>query len=435
MNEFERPTRIRWYVVLTAGLLALTIYLHRSASSPARTTILRDFQERGFKMDDAVMGDIQAAFSWGYLFQIVGGIAGARFGNRIALTFFALATSLAMFGSGVAVSPSMLFWMTFWIGVAQAGIIPCVSQLLKDWMPASRRGISSGIFTASMGTGAALANYLTGKLLKFQSWRTIYIEYALVGVMWSIWFALWFRNRPADHPQVNDAERRLIEAGQTDGPASPSPLTWRVWAAMFLSWNQWMNCLQQFFRNFFYTFFITGFPAFLEYAYHVDVEEATKLASIPLISSIAGVLAGGQLIDYLLSRTGSKWISRSGLAMIGHVICGVAVLAASRAPNVELAVALIGFGIFFFGFGSPCTWAMTMDIAGKNTSSFIAVSNMVGVFAGISCPKIVGQMFVQAKAGEIGWNQIFFLFAGINLAAALCWLTINPKPARIPGES
>lgn len=424
---------VRWLVVCLAGLLALTIYLHRTATSPARTSIIADFRAAGWDFDDKGMGDVQAAFSWGYLFQVVGGIVGARFGNRFALTFFAVGTSLSILGSGMATSPAMLWWTTFGIGVTQAGIIPCVSQLIKDWVPIDRRGLASGIFTGSMSIGSALATFLTGLLLAYTRWPAIFVAYAVIGFCWSLGFSLWFRNRPEEHSQVNPAELALIYAGQQETGRKQTRASWKVWWSMLYCWNQWANCLQQFCRNFFFTFFITGFPAFLEYAYEIPASEAGMLSAIPLTTVIVGLFVGGQSIDAILRRTGSHWLSRSALAGGGHLICGLLVLAAAWAPNVNTAVALIGAGIFFFGFGSPCTWAITMDIAGKYTSPFIAVSNTVGVIAGIWCPKVTGQMFVDAKSGAIGWDRIFFLFAGINLLAAILWFSINSKyPAKIP---
>jgi len=438
----ERPTMIRWVVAVVVGMLAVVIYMHRSCIAPASTTI-----EAEFRIDSATMGNIQAAFSWGYLFQLLGGILAGRFGCRWTLTLFAIGSSLAVFGSSLSRTPEMLWWSTFGIGLAQAGIVPCVSHLLKDWMPATQRGISGAFFTGSMSIGATLASSLTGLLLASTGWRIIFAAYGVVGLVWAVGFSLWFRNRPQEHWQVSQAEIELILAGRTETPAAPvAPhRDWtarlrhdlrafaRVTLTMLSSWNQWANCGQQFCRNFVYTFFITGFPAFLIKAFGVSTAEAGGLNSIPLSTAIFGVFTGGFLIDAILKRTGNRWLSRSGLAAVGHLICAACILAAAWMPTPILAVTLIGVGIFFFGFGSPCTWAATMDIAGRNTSAFFAVMNTVGVVAGIYCPKIVGRMFDQATAGEIEWSQIFFLFAGMNLAGALCWLTLRSnRPAALP---
>ncbi len=429
----ERPTLVRWQVMTLACLLALTIYLHRSANGAMRTTIQADFQAAGFDVSEKTMGEIQAAFSWGYLFQILGGIAGIRFGNRWTLTVFALGTALSTLGCGLSTSPTMLWWMTFGIGITQAGIIPCVSQLIKDWIPPERRGTASGLFTSSMSIGGSLALLITGLLLNWLTWSTILALYALVGLVWAAVFAVWFRNRPHQHAWVNRAELELIQPTGLEIPGATSQASWRVWWVMLWCWNQWANCIQQFCRNFFFTFFLTSYPAFLYYAYDVDAERSAMLGAVPLASTIFGGIVGGQLIDFVLRTTGSKWLSRCGISVIGHLMCGVMMLVASRATTAGSSVALIGVAIFFFGFGSPCTWAGTMDIAGKYTSPFIALSNMVGVVAGIYCPIVTGQMFDLAKDGQIPWERVFYLLAINCWIPVLMWLTFDPnRPAKVP---
>ncbi len=199
---------------------------------------------------------------------------------------------------------------------------------------------------------------------------------------------------------------------------------------MLTNWNQWFNCLQQFFRNFAYTFFITWYPAFLENAYGVTKKEAGAMNMVPLLTAVVGIFLGGQLIDYLLSRTGNRYLSRSVTAGAGHLVYAVSILFASIAPNPWAAACLIGFGMMFFGIGSPATWAVTMDIAGKYTTLFFAFMNAMGVIAGVICPIVVGIMTDRIKRGYGDWNQILYLFAAINVCAAICWLSINSKYRR-----
>src|SRR5262249_21705616 len=156
--------------------------------------------------DSTTMGDIQSAFSWGYLFQVLGGVLSARMGTRWTLCCFAVGSSLAVFGSSISSGPEMLWWTTFGIGLVHAGIVPIVSRVVKDWMPVTQRGISGAVFTGCMSVGASLASWLTGSLLASTGWRVIYAAYGVVGLLWAVMFGMRFRNRPAEHPQVNRAE-------------------------------------------------------------------------------------------------------------------------------------------------------------------------------------------------------------------------------------
>ena len=41
-------------------------------------------------------------------------------------------------------------------------------------------------------------------------WRWTFVVFGLIGLTWAISFYFWFRDAPAEHREVNDAERRLI---------------------------------------------------------------------------------------------------------------------------------------------------------------------------------------------------------------------------------
>ena len=52
-------------------------------------------------------------------------------------------------------------------------------------------------------------------------------EFALLGVAWAIIFYRWFRDRPHEHPKVNEAERQLLEDNvKLDSREAPIP--WRL---------------------------------------------------------------------------------------------------------------------------------------------------------------------------------------------------------------
>ncbi len=425
----ERPTFVRWGVICLAGALAIVIYIHRSCIAAASTTI-----EAELHFDDAQMGWIKAAFSFGYFFQFVGAALNSRFGNRFVLVGMAVASSIGMLGVSVSQTQGEFFGYMACIGLAQAGIIPCVGQVVRDWIPANRRAAAGSIFTGCMSLGAATASGVTGILLSRDvAWRSAFLMYSALGVIWALAFGWWFRDRARQHAQVNAAELALIEAG--DG-ANQSPIpraTAEVWRGMLTCRNQWFNCLQQFFRNFAYTFFITWYPAFLENAYGVTKQEAGFMNMVPLVCTFAGILIGGQLIDAILARTGNRYLSRSVTSGVGHLLCAASILCASATPHPWMAAGLIGLGMMFFGNASPATWAVTMDIAGRYTTLFFALMNAIGVIAGFICPIVVGMMTQRIKAGYGDWSHVLYLFGAINVCAAICWLSINSKyPAKLP---
>lgn len=426
----ERPTSVRWGVVLLTGVWALVMYMHRSSLANASTTIEAELQ-----LTDSDMGWIKAAFSFGYLLQFLGSALNSRFSNRFVLGGMALASSAALVGVSLSRSMSGLWLGMACIGLAQAGVIPCVGQVVRDWIPANRRATAGSIFTGCMSVGSAITSGITGILLERDvSWRTIFAAYAGVGVLWAIGFVWWFRDRARDHFQVNAAERELIEADSRQAAVPRANLA--VWLAMLGCRSQLFNCLQQFFRNFAFIFFITWYPAFLQNAYGVSKQEAGLMNMVPLLMTFTGIIVGGQVIDALQNRTGNRYLSRSVTTAIGHSSCGLAIFCSAWATDPWLNACLIGVGMMFFGVGSPATWAATMDISGKYTTLFFALMNGGGVLGGILSPITVGRMTQRIKVEGGDWNQVLYLFAVINVFAAISWLCINSKyPAKLPAEA
>lgn len=429
----DQPTTVRLAVLAWLGLLVMTAYLTRSCISVANTTIQRELS-----VTSEQMGEVLAAFSMGYLiFQVPGGWLGTRYGNRMALPLLSFLFSLATFWSALAVSVAGLWASRVALGCAQAGVIPCTAKVVSDWFPETQRGMTSAVMGSSMSVGAVVASGLTAALIPEIGWRPVFLCYAALGCLWALGFALWFRDDPAAHPRTNRAERQLIanrpegqphlsEPNET-GEASRGP----VWLAMLTSPSLWAICAQAFFRAFGYIFFVTWFPAYLEKGYGVKVSEAGALTMVPLTAVVGGTMLGGGLVDLLLRRTGSKWVSRSATSAVALTLCAVATLLASRAQGPLAAVLLISCGTFFSGLGNPAAWTATMDISGRHTSVVFGVMNMSGVLGGILCPILLGHLFSYIQRTDGDWNWVLYLFGANYVAGALCWLMLNPNRSAV----
>src|SRR5262249_44738569 len=157
------------------------------------------------------MGYVLGGFFLGYVWsQIPGGWLGNRLGARSALALLGLLWSAGSLWSAWAASPAMLWWSRIAVGLAQGGLFPITAKVITDWFPGPRRGIASAVPNSCMSVGSALANGLTVLLLPLLGWRGVFQAYALAGIAWALAFALWFRNRPEEHPWTNAAERKLI---------------------------------------------------------------------------------------------------------------------------------------------------------------------------------------------------------------------------------
>jgi len=421
-------------VLVLLGMAAGSAYLTRHCIAVANTTIQKNL---GF--DDAQMGLILGAFSFGYLLcQVPGGWLGNFLGTRASLPILSILWSVFSVWTSVVSSLSQMIASRFAFGLAQAGLVPNAAQVIKDWFPVGRRGFVSAILTMSMSVGAVLTMKITGELLDHFHWRWVFRIFSLVGVVWAVVFYAWFRTLPRQHSSVNQSEWELIE-GTYDPPPSHVPSkglepqhtslhldSLRV-GTMLLSGNLWAVCIQSFFRAAGYNLFVTFFPAFLEYAYGVLPKDAGEFTMWPLLGVIAGGLLGGLLVDAILRWTGNKWLSRSGLAIGALGITTAIILASSWTTTVGGLVAVISIGALFSGIAGPCAWVGTIDIGGRHTAVIVGIMNMAGCLSGVIVTPLLGQLIKSIRQTDGNWNLVIYLHVAFYLAAAVAWIFVNPS--------
>ncbi|WP_298869359.1 MFS transporter [uncultured Gimesia sp.] len=421
----SQPTNIRFLVVGSLGLGFLLAYLPRAGISPMVKTIQADLF-----INDADMGHVLAVFFAGYFFfQIPGGLLGQKWGNRIALPLLQLMSALANVLTAVAYSLGFIWFSRFLLGLAQAGMVPCSAQVIKNWIPESQRGTASSLMGSFMSVGSVIATGLTAVMIEPFGWRVPLIMFSIFSVCWAILFFLYFRDRPANHPYTNSAEVELIGQPEKSEPlpdeAGPEKKS-SVALEMLANRSVWFFCLQSIFRAFGYAFFITWYPTYLQNSSGASIKEAGLLTMLTLMGVVLGTLTGGKLIDVIYKRTGNKYSSRSLLCVVSHLLCALCILL-SAWLDPALAVYLIVVGTFLSGIGNPSSWVTSMDLGGARTSIVIATMNMAGVIGAYSSPIVVGKLFEYIKDMPVpNWNLVLFLFAGIYLLATLCWACIDP---------
>ena len=485
MNSLEQPssalkaTSTRFLVLGLVAMASSSAYLTRQCLGVANTTIAEELS-----LTTEQMGWIGSAYAFGYLvFQVPGGWLGNKFGTRAALAGISVFWSLFTFWTAAAQGFFGLFASRVNFGLAQAGLVPISSKVVKDWFPVTRRGAASSTITASMSLGSVVAMFLTALLLKYLHWRTIFALYSMVGILWSILYFWFFRTDPAEHSWVNKAELDLIRKDEVvtsdDLPAEKDPAAFAenqpqsedqpssefaksesdernpyaasqmnpssassseesaaelttpplavVILSMATSLSLWGVCLQVFFRAAGYTVFMFWLPAILEKGYGANTVKAGFLSGFPPMGVVVGSLIGGQMIDTLLHLTGSKYVSRCFSSASCLILASLITLLALLGTTPEWVVAALTAGIVVWSIANPATWVATMDIAGKDTAIVMGVMNMAGTLGGITLPIAFGYLIGDIEKTGGNWNIVIYIIALIHFLPGLCWLVVNPN--------
>ncbi len=279
------PSRTRYYVVVFAIVLAIIQYIDRVAISQAAPLISRDLG-----LDKAQMAWIFAAFTMAYAaFEIPTGYWGDKMGARRVLIRVVLWWSFFTAATGWVWNFWSLFIVRFLFGAGEAGCFPNIARAFNRWLPRDERVRAQGILWMSARWGGAVAPLLLVLVLQYVNWRRAFEMFAVLGVIWCVFWFRWFRDKPADHPKVNAAELALMPTfeGKSDHPHVP-------WSVMFSSLSLWLLWLQYFTLSYAWYFFVTWFPTYLNEVHKYDLKvQGALMAGLPLFFGGFGSLFAG----------------------------------------------------------------------------------------------------------------------------------------------
>ncbi len=427
------PTRVRYVVTTWLCVAAVLAYLCRNSLMVA---------EKGLREDLGITEDqmgfiLGPAFFWTYaLSQIPTAWLGERFGSRRCLPAFAIAWSVSTAVIGFATGFYLLIASRVANGIGQAGIFPCATRTIAIWHPQTSRASASGLLSAAMSIGGALAAALTGYLLGYLPATVIFVLFAIPGLLWAGGFWLWYREYPIEHAAVNDAERTLIaESRPAASAATRESFDAKMWLQLSTSPAAWLICGQQFFRAGGYAFFASWFATYLMETRHVSTAASGVLTALPLLATVAGSTLGGMTSDAVFRATRSLAWARKGVAGGSLALCAVLVFSAYFVNHPTMAVGVISCGAFLAAVAGPCAYTVTMDMGGKHLAPLFSTMNMIGNFGAGLLPWIVPKFRVWINqtpelldfCGGNSWNAVLVLFAVTYFGAAVCWMLLNTE--------
>lgn len=275
---------------MVAGPIALN-YMDRSTLAVGNVKIRTEFG-----ISATHIGAPQSAWSVAYAFcQVPIGYFLDRTGPRFLVGAALILWSIAQAAGGLAVSYVQLMFSRIALGITECPAFPAAVRVTSDWFHVRDRGKPTGLYTAGASIGPAIAPpLLTGLMLAF-GWRTMFVTMGLVGIVGAvIWFLVYRSPAKADLAPED-------KAYLSENNASVRPVTAGQWARLFRFRTIWALILIAFCTGYATWMYQTWLPAYLEMQQHVSIARTGFLASVPLICSIFGALAGGYISDWLVA--------------------------------------------------------------------------------------------------------------------------------------
>jgi sugar phosphate permease len=406
----------RWYILGLICLMYLITYLDRVNISTAAPAISQEF---GF--DKITMGVIFSAFVWAYaLFQVPGGWLSDRFGARNVLTAIVAYWSAMTAATAAATGVASFVAIRFLFGMGEAGAFPGATRAMQLWYPRRERGLVQGLTHSASRLGAAIAPPIVVLIVTTLGWWSVFYICGAVGLVWSIWWYLSYRNLPEEHGMVNRDELIEIRGLADDGTIRPAVMEKSAanvpWATLLQSPNMWAIMCAYFTYVYCLYIFLTWLPSYLVEARHFTLLKVGFLASLPLFAGVIGDTVGGLATDWLLKKTGSTKFARRSVAIVGLLGCAVFIVPAALTENAYTAVYCLTGAMFFLECTIGPSWAVPMDAGGKYSGTVSGMMNMAGNFGGAMSPLVFG---ILAQYGN--WQAPFVVAAVLLIVGAGVW--------------
>lgn len=454
----DQPTRVRYVVLGFVCALSMVTYLDRVCFGAVAPTLAAE-------LGLTSVADLKwafTAFAIAYaIFEIPTGWLGDVWGPRGTLlrivlwwsAFTALTGVVGLkFGSIAVAGLGTLVVLRFLFGAGEAGAFPNITRAVHNWFPADQAATAQGWIWMSGRLMGGLTPVIwtllvagTATTLPLVTWRGAFALFGLIGVVWCVAFALFFRDHPREHPRVNDAERQMIERGRDTAAATHVGLPVR---SFLRSANLWLICIMYFCMVYGWYFNVTYLPAYLEDRFDVDPQSllGAVYKGAPLWIGAVSCLGGGVLVDWLIRRTGNRQGVRRWVGVTAESLCALGWVAAIFAPNVHLFVLAISLAALCNDATLASAWATCQDIGGRYTAVTAATMNTVGTLGAAVVGWTTGtiiEMSLASKAAGLdlavaelpkaekhaaimaGFDYNFMTFAAVYAIAALCWRFID----------
>jgi sugar phosphate permease len=174
---------------------------------------------------------------------------------------------------------------------------------------------------------------------------------------------------------------------------------------------------------------VNWFPKYLSSAREVELKGTGLLSSMIQIGGACGCLLGGVIGARLLAQIGDPRLVRRIVGCGGFMVASMAILSITRCESAVAATLCAAMAIFATQVQLSAWWATTSDISGKHQAAMFGLMNSMGVFGGsLSNLFFSGFATWMGKSGYSGraqWDPAFYVYCGVYVAGALCWLFID----------
>ncbi len=419
----------RGWIAAFLFALAMINYMDRVALSIAAAPIAREFG-----LSTVSMGYLFSSFIWSYALCLIPmGLLLDRFGAKRIAGFGILVWSVATALTGFAGNFASLLAARLVMGGGESCSNPVGAKVIRQWIPASERGVVTALFNSGSYAGPAICSVLLAWLVMRFGWRLSFVIAGGIGLAWLLAWLMFF-DAPEQAAWLGEAERRRILDERDVRPAASAaaapgdggtPAPSRGLLPLLRNPTLWGLALAQGCNVYTQYLFLTWLPSYLQVTRHLSIAKTGLFAAVPYAVSVVLCIAAGRLSDLYVKRGGVTTGRRRNAVALAMLI-GAVILAVPFTRN--LGVLLVVFSITLTGIASTTSlnFALLNDLlpdmrdVGKAMAFVVVGGNVFGLIAPIATG------YVIAATGSYDWA---FGIAGLLLVAgAVIVVSMTRRP-------
>jgi sugar phosphate permease len=406
-----KASRATTQVLILLCVMYLITYVDRVNVSTAAASFGKEFG-----LSKTQLGLVFSAFAYPYLvFQIIGGWLGDKFGARKTLTVCALVWAGATILSGMATGLVSLFLARMLLGLGEGATFPTATRAMASWFSAEQRGFAQGITHACARLGNALTPPLVVALMAATSWRGSFIILGCVSLLWVLWWAISFRDNPADHARITAQELAALPEYKhfKDRPKVPwMPLFKRMMPVTVTyfcyGWILWL--------------FLSWIPQYFLHNYQLDMKKSAIFSAGVFLAGVVGDALGGIVSDHLLKKTGNLNTARRNIVVVCMLLTLASLVPLMFVHDLAISAICLSLGFFFIEFTIGPMWAIPMDIAPKFSGTASGMMNTGSALAAIISP-LFGGWLIDTTGN---WDTPFIFSMALMVLGSITAFAMKP---------
>ena len=411
----------RVWIALMLFALAMINYIDRVTLSFAAAPIAKEFD-----LSPVALGYLFSSFLWTYtIFLIPMGMLVDRFGAKRVASWGIGLWSAATAATGIAWSFPALLASRLFMGAGEASSNPAGARVVREWIPASERGLTNAIFNSGSYAGPALCAIVAGPIIASFGWPALFFAAGAIGFIWLLCWLTWF-SPPEDATWLGEEERQKIlnerGAKKVDFDAS-APKTGlmgllRQGPALWgLALTQGCNVYSQY-------LFLTWMPSYLQATKGLTIAKTGFYAAIPYAIAVVLCIIVGRVSDRLLKGDVGGGKRRYMIAFA--MLLAAVILFAPMVESLGVILGLIAVSLTGVASTTSLNFALLNDLLKKPQDVGVAMGFLAvgGNVFGLLAPIVTG--YVVESTGNYDWA--FIIAGALLVVGATSILTLARQP-------